>query len=59
MKKILIIVLILFFVFAFIRITTSIYENKKRRDNAQGLSVSEHSIITNNFDANLALIKTD
>ncbi len=33
MKKILIIILILLFIFAFLRITTSTYENFKRRQN--------------------------
>ena len=35
MKKILIIFLILLFIFAFIRITTSIYENKTREQRAE------------------------
>lgn len=33
MRKIIAIILIILFVFAFIRITTSIYENKKRANN--------------------------
>ena len=41
MRKILVIILILLFVFAFIRITTSTYENKKRRDNLKTFTVSE------------------
>ena len=47
MKKILISILILIFLFAFIRITTSTYENIKRRNNAQAMPVTEFSIITN------------
>lgn len=45
MRKILAIILILLFVFAFIRITTSTYENKKRIDNSQTFSVSEKCIV--------------
>ena len=35
MRRILAIILVLLFVFAFIRIATSTYENKKRRDDSQ------------------------
>ena len=47
MKKILITILILIVVFALIRITTSTYENIKRRNNAQAMPVPDFSIITN------------
>ncbi len=46
MKKVLIVILVLLFVFAFIRITTSTYENIKRRNNAQVTPLSEYSIMT-------------
>ena len=45
MKKIIGVILILLFAFALIRITTSTYENKKRRDSLQTFSVSEKCII--------------
>ena len=41
MKKIIAVILIFLFAFALIRITTSTYENKKRRDNLQSFSVPE------------------
>ncbi len=47
MKKILITILILLLVFALIRITTSTYENIKRRNNAHVMPVSEYRIMTN------------
>ncbi len=46
MKKILTVILILLFAFAFIRIASSTYENKKRRNNTHALPTYEHSIIT-------------
>ena len=46
MKKCLIVVLILLLTFAFIRITTSTYENIKRRKSAQLMPASCCSIIT-------------
>ena len=44
MKKIIAVILMLLFAFALIRITTSTYENKKRRDNLQSFSVPENAI---------------
>lgn len=46
MKKILVVILVLLFVFAFIRITTSTYENIKRTNNAHAMPVSEYKIMT-------------
>ena len=45
MKKIVVIVLILLFIFALIRITTSTYENNKRRNNAQAFPIFKESIV--------------
>lgn len=44
MKKILVVILVLLFVFAFIRITTSICENLKRRNDAQGIPVPNQDV---------------
>lgn len=46
MKKILITALVLLFAFAFIRITTSTFENIKRKNNEQVISAPEHEIKT-------------
>ncbi len=47
MKKSLVIILVVLFVFALIRITTSTYENKERGNNVQVLPMHEYSILTN------------
>lgn len=49
MKKILGVILVLLFAFALIRITTSIYENKKRSNDEQVFSVSVHSVMSSFF----------
>ena len=45
MRKILAVIFILIFAFAFIRITTSTYENIKRRNNAQLFHIHEEGIM--------------
>ena len=44
MKKILIAVLILLFIFAFIRISTSTYENMVRDNKEKAMSVTQHEM---------------
>lgn len=45
MRKILAIILILLIVFTFIRISTSTYENQKRRNNAKEFTISKESVM--------------
>ena len=46
MRRIFVVILVLLFIFALIRITTSTYENKKRRNNVQTFTISKESIMT-------------
>ena len=45
MKKILIAILILIFLFAFVRIITSTYKNIKRNNSAQAFAIVRHTVI--------------
>lgn len=58
MKKILIFILILIFLFAFVRITTSIYENIKRGNNAS-VQDQETVISETKSDVDITIISVD